>query len=273
MRFFGNSKILNYNFNALVAVSRYTFSMRQTISKQKLFYHKKLRWLERKKWDLEKQVRESQTYMEIPRILVGYKVQLALIDSMRNKDEGLSEAIAASTSFLTFSEKPFRLCNLKSNRTIFDNLPWQLNKHEKMEAMFFKNKIYQKGHLELLDISEHHYKKLSPNAQKYFVQGLKEFDRLRHPIFIYHPRIPKSYLREGEEKLYWNYLAVPDSSAESEAKKIDNWLDIQRECELWHYEGCRTRNYYKWDSEDRRKKERLKLKDELRKLNEEIFFS
>ena len=206
--------------------------MRQTISKQKLFYHKKLRWLERKKWDLEKQVRESQTYMEIPRTLVGYKVQLALIDSMRNKDEGLSEAIAASTSFLTFSEKPFRLCNLKSNRTIFDNLPWQLNKREKMEA-----------------------------------------DRLRHPIFIYHPRIPKSYLREDEEKLYWNYLAVPDSSAESEAKKIDNWLDIQRECELWHYEGCRTRNYYKWDSEDRRKKKRLELKDELRKLKEEIFCS
>ena len=66
--------------------------MRPTKSKQKLFYHKKLRSLERKKWELEKQARESELYEEIPRTLMGYKVHLEVIESLRNKEEGLSEA-------------------------------------------------------------------------------------------------------------------------------------------------------------------------------------
>lgn len=242
--------------------------MRPTKSRQKLFYHKRLRYLERRKWEFEKQARESKIYEEIPRTLVGYKVHLEEIESLRNKDEGLSEAIAASTSYFRFSEKPFRLCNLKSFRTIF-NGNWGSGR-EKMEAFFFKYKIYQKGKLELLDIREEQYKKLSPAAQKYFIQGLEKFDCHGHPVFIYHPHIPKSYLRETEEKLYWNQLALPDSVSESEAKKIGNWLNIQRECELWHYEGGRTRNYYRWESEDLRKKRRLKGKEELREIVEKI---
>ncbi len=130
--------------------------MRPTKSKQKLFYHKRLRSLERRKWEFEKQARESKLYEEIPRTLVGYKVHLEEIESLRNKDEGLSEAIAASTSYFRFSEKPFRLCNLKSFRTIF-NGNWGSGR-EKMEAFFFKDKIYQKGKLELLDIREEQYK-------------------------------------------------------------------------------------------------------------------
>ncbi len=124
------------------------FFMRPTKSKLKLLYFKKLRAIEKRQWLLEKQARESKEYVEIPRTLVGFKVCLTPIDSMRNKDEGLSEAIAASTSFLRFSDKPYRLCNFKSSRTIFDE-EWRawLDKTEKIAATFFKNKLYQKESL------------------------------------------------------------------------------------------------------------------------------
>ena len=248
------------------------FFMRPTKSKLKLLYFKKLRAIEKRQRLLEKQARESKEYVEIPRTLVGFKVCLTPIDSMRNKDEGLSEAIAASTSFLRFSDKPYSLCNFKSSRTIFDG-DWRawLDKTEKIEATFFKNKLYQKGKLELLDISEDTYKKLSPAAKKYFVQGVLKIDRYGQCVYVYHPHIPKSYLRESEEKLYWNQLAIPDSDALSESKRLSNWLNYKRQCELWHYEGYRTRSYYRCEGKDVRRRERYKLKSELRRLLEEYF--
>ncbi|MBP5156310.1 MAG: hypothetical protein ILP18_00365 [Treponema sp.] len=246
--------------------------MRPTRSKLRLAYHKKLRALERKKRELAKRARDPQEYKEIPRTLAGYKVRLSLIESLRNKDEGLSEAVDAATSYLVFSDKPFRLCNLKSYRTIYNSIAHRvyrirwLNKDEKVEDTFFKDKIYQKGRLELLDLDEHDYRKLSPAAQKYFSERLQEFDRHGRPVLCWHPDIPASYLREVKEKLYWNCRVIPDSEAESECKRIDNWLDYKRKCELWHYEGCRTR--YFWKDEDRisRRNERHRLKLELREL-------
>lgn len=237
--------------------------MKQTKSKLKLLYHKKLRALENRKWKLWEQARKSEEYEEIPRTLVGYMVRLELIESMRNKDEGLSEAISASTSFLRFSEKPFRLCNLKSSHTAFDR-QW-LSGQDRIEAIFFKNKNYQKGKLELLDITEEQYKKLSPAAKNYFTEGVKEVTRYGQYIFVYHPHIPKSYLRETSVKLYWNRLTIPDSTAESEAKKIENWMNTKRECELWHYEGCRTCYYWRDEAKIDRKKTRMQGKQELRK--------
>lgn len=241
------------------------YFMRPTKSKQKLLYFKNLRKLNRKKWQLEKQARDSNEYVEIPKTLVGYKVCLTLIDSMRNKDLGLSEAIAASTSYFRFSEKPFRLCNLKNSWTIFDKDLWSFRR-EKMEAYFFKNKIYQKGKLELLEISEERFRKLSSSAQKYFIQGLDKIDHRGHPVFIYHPHIPKSYLREVEEKLFWNQLIIPDSVSESEAKKIENWMNTKRECELWHYEGASSNYYCQWENKKRRKKERKNTRMKIRNI-------
>ncbi len=246
--------------------------MRPTRSKLRLAYHKKLRALERKKRELEKRARNPQEYEEIPRMLAGYKVRLALIESLRNKDEGLSEAVDAATSHLVFSDKPFRLYNLKSYRTIhnaiehrFYRIRW-LNREEKLEATFFKDKLYQKGRLELLDLDERDYRKLSPSARKYFSEKLQEFDRHGRPVLCWHPDIPASYLREVKEKLYWNCRVIPDSGAELECKRIDNWLDYKRKCELWHYEGYRTRYFWKDEDSESRRKERHRLKLELREI-------
>lgn len=73
--------------------------------------------------------------------------------------------------------------------------------------------------------------------KKLFVQGFKEYDKRGNPVYIYHPDIPRTYVREYEEKLFWNRLYIPDGQALSEKKKLDNWLNYKRECELWHYEG------------------------------------
>lgn len=236
--------------------------MRITKSKSKLLYHKKLRKKEWEMRNLKEKARESNNFISIPKTLAGYKVHLVPIESLKNKDDGLTEAIEASSAYLIFSEKPFRLCNLK-NRINFGSAHW-FNNQKKMEEIYFSKKLYKKGNLTLLDISEHTFKKLSPNAQKYFVQVFDKFNHRGFPIFMYRPKIPQSYLREKEEKLFYTKLLIPDSKSLSEAQKIDNWLNFKRKCELWHYIGCRTSNFYKWEKEVSGKKKRLQDKLKFR---------
>ena len=104
------------------------------------------------------------------------------------------------------SEKPFRFCNLKSYKCEFNNriLPWDFSAEEKMKDLYFKDKLYKKGQLKLLDISEESFQKLSMAAKKYFVQGCDRYDARGNAVYIYHPAIPRTYLREHEEKLFWN---------------------------------------------------------------------
>ena len=246
--------------------------MRPTRSRIKLLYHKKLRAVERLKWELEKECRDSKEYIEIPETLVGYRVKLVPIDSLKNLDEGLCEAVEAATSWFRFSEKPFRFCNLKSYACEFRNdlhhlLDFSLE--EKVSELYFRNKVYKKGQLKLLDISEERFQKLKPCAKKYFVQGFDRYDRRGNPVFIYHPDIPRTYVREYEEKLFWNRLYIPNGEAESEAKRLSNWLDYGKECELWHYEGCSTGHY--WRRNETHKQARAKAKSELEKALQEYW--
>ena len=113
--------------------------MRPTKSKEKLRYHKKLLCAEKQKWQLEKECRESKKYVPIPKTLVGYKVKLVPIESLNNLDDGLAEAVEAASSWFTFSEKPFRFCNLKSYKCEFNNriLPLGLFCRRKNEGLVF----------------------------------------------------------------------------------------------------------------------------------------
>lgn len=246
--------------------------MRPTKSKEKLRYHKKLLCAEKQKWQLEKECRESKEYVPIPKTLVGYKVKLVPIESLNNLDEGLAEAVEAASSWFTFSEKPFRFCNLKSYKCEFNNriLPWDFSAEEKMKDLYFKDKLYKKGQLKLLDISEESFQKLSMAAKKYFVQGCDRYDARGNAVYIYHPAIPRTYLREHEEKLFWNWLSIPNSEAQSEAKKISNWLDRKKECQLWHYQGYRTSWHLRWEKKKPNKQLRAQLKEELLHLRKEF---
>ena len=242
--------------------------MRPTRSRIKLLYHKKLRAVEKRKWELEKECRDSKKYIEIPETLVGYRVKLVPIDSLKNHDEGLCEAVEAATSWFRFSEKPFRFCNLKSYACEFRNdlhHCWDFSLEEKVSEVYFRNKVYKKGQLKLLDICEECFQKLKLCAKKYFVQGFDHYDRRGNPVFIYHPDIPKTYVREYEEKLFWNRLYIPNGEAESEAKRLSNWLDYGKECELWHYEGCSSGHYWRWRRNETHKQARAKAKTELEK--------
>ena len=131
---------------------------------------------------------------------------------MKNRDDGLAEAVAASTSWFRFSDKPFRLCNLKSYRCEFRNnlFYWDCNEKDEFESEYFQNKIFKKENLKLLDICEKDFLKLSESAKKYFLQGFKEYEKHGNPIYIYQPDNPRTYVREYEEKLFWNRLYIPD---------------------------------------------------------------
>ena len=112
---------------------------------------------------------------------------------------------------------------------------------------------------------------MSDSAKNYFIQGFKEYDKRGNPVYIYHPDIPRTYVREYEEKLFWNRLYIPDGDALSEKKKLDNWLNYKRECELWHYEGWKTSHYCKWERDVTHKQIRVQSKIELEKAVREYF--
>ncbi len=95
--------------------------MRPTKSKEQLAYYKHLLAIDKKRNELANRKDDEDNYIEIPRMLIGYRIKLIPVDSLKNRDDGLEEAVAASTSWFRFSDKPFRLCNLKSYRCEFRN--------------------------------------------------------------------------------------------------------------------------------------------------------
>ena len=95
--------------------------MRPTKSKERLFYQKYLLSIDKRRIELSNQNLKEENYIEIPRTLIGYKIKLVPIDSLKNREDGLAEAVEAATSWFRFSDKPFRFCNLKSYRCEFRN--------------------------------------------------------------------------------------------------------------------------------------------------------
>lgn len=88
--------------------------MRPTKSKEQLAYYKHLLAIDKKRNELANRKDDEDNSIEIPRMLIGYRIKLIPVDSLKNRDDGLGEAVAASTSWFRFSDKPFRLCNLKA---------------------------------------------------------------------------------------------------------------------------------------------------------------
>ena len=114
--------ILNYKFTDFHPNQCYPLFMRPTKSKEQLAYYKHLLAIDKKRNELANRKDDEDNYIEIPRMLIGYKIKLVPIDSLKNRNDGLAEAVAASTSWFRFSDKPFRLCNLKSYRCEFRNM-------------------------------------------------------------------------------------------------------------------------------------------------------
>ena len=118
--------------------------MRSTKSKLRLAYHKYLLSIEKRRTELSNRKPDEENYIEIPRILIGYKIKLIPVDSLKNHDEGLAEAVDASTSWFYFSDKPFRLCNLKDYRCEYRrNLHyWDCWEKENLEKAYFQKQYF-----------------------------------------------------------------------------------------------------------------------------------
>ena len=102
-------------------------------------------------------------------------------------------------------------------------------------------------------------------------EDFEKYDKRGNPVYIYHTVIPKTYVHEYEEKLFWNRLYIPDGEALSEKKKIDNWLNYKRECELGHYAGWKTSRYCKWEPKVFHKQKCVRLKIEMTEIIQEYF--
>ena len=74
--------------------------MRSTKSKLRLAYHKYLLSIEKRRTELSYRKPDEENYIEIPRILIGYKIKLIPVDSLKNHDEGLAEAVEEDLTFV-----------------------------------------------------------------------------------------------------------------------------------------------------------------------------
>ena len=103
--------------------------------------------IDKKRNELSNRKDDEENYIEIPRMLIGYKIKLIPIDSLKNRDDGLAEAIGAATSWFRFSDKPFRLCNLKSYRCEFRNnlFYWDCYEKDEFESEYFQNNEYSES--------------------------------------------------------------------------------------------------------------------------------
>ena len=124
--------------------------MRPTKSKEQLAYYKHLLAIDKKRKELANRKDDEDNYIEIPRMLIGYRIKLIPVDSLKNRDDGLAEAVAASTSWFRFSDKAFRLCNLKSYRCeLWHYEGWKTSRYRKWERDVTHKQIRAQSKVEL----------------------------------------------------------------------------------------------------------------------------
>ena len=66
------------------------------------FFYGNLLTLDKKRTELSTRKDDEDNYIEIPRMFIRYKIKLIPIDSLKNRDDGLGEAVAASTHGFVF---------------------------------------------------------------------------------------------------------------------------------------------------------------------------
>lgn len=81
---------LNYKFTDFYPNQCYPLYMRPTKSKEQLAYYKHLLALDKKRTELSNRKDDEDNYIEIPRTLIGYKIKLIPVDSLKNRDDGLA---------------------------------------------------------------------------------------------------------------------------------------------------------------------------------------
>lgn len=204
----------------------------------------------------------------------GTRVRLELIPSIKEKDfAGLSEAIRAASHYLTFSGDELRWCNLKNRWLRFNDNDTIL------KSYFDENKNYIKGKLELADISERNWLKLSPEAQSWF----KPYERERVlwggrviKEWEYAPKIQKAFLKEVHEEIYYTEKLILNGERFSYAQWLStklhqDCLDEKVQHEFFNYK--RDDWWFEWRMCDRKHHRRKlqRLRREWAKEAEEYF--
>lgn len=239
---------------------------------------KKLLALDEIRWANSKIERDAVCFVEVEPILIGYEIHLELIEAYKNKEEGLNEAIIASSEKLIFSEKAFYWRNFRKsenidfNKSVYDYYP----KEYILDNYFDESKKLIRGKLKLSKITDEIFDNLSEEAKKYFVEFSKEeyTEYFRHHYFrfgekkhrFYHPVVQKAWLKEKVRPIYRTKLSILNSEAQSVSKKLENFFEFGNRNFLNHAIG-----YSNWkDLKSCPKIRRAKLKEELRKIRDEI---
>lgn len=238
---------------------------------------KKLLALDEIRWENERLARKSISFVEVEPILIGYELHLELIEAYKNKEDGLNEAIIASSEKLIFSEKSFYWRNFKTSKNIESPKIYDFNiglTQYIFENYFDESKKLIRGKLKLSKITDEIFDKLSEEAKKYFVEFSKEeyakiyrynyhyfrFGEKKHRL--YHPVIQKAWLKEKVRPIYRTKLSVPNSDAESISKRLENFFEFGNRNFLHHSIG-----YSNWkDSKNCTKIRRAKEKEEFKQL-------
>lgn len=252
---------------------------RQDKRNLKTQFYKKLLVLSREETKLSKQNKYSE-YVHVSPILAGVRVHLTLIESMKNREEGLNEAVEAASSYLYFSADSSRRIELsklylKNYGNFSDKYNSVTYKDWVLSTFFGEDKSYIKGKLTIDCLVPDEYKKLSKAAQSHFnrvdyIKVMKYTDRhgklkvSRIMETKYTLNVEKAWLKETITKMYINYIPIIDTELERKKADIKKTLTTINNYKLWHWMGSRVSN---WDSYSK------KLDRKVKRLNEKYILN
>lgn len=144
-------------------------------------------------------------------IFYGIKYRVILKKAWEERlGEAAVEAVNAASESILFSGSEPRKCNVKEIKTHKDN------------SVFFSNNWYKKNQLGFTPISENEWKKLSKEAQKYFIKSRSGTSWFDEPIYSYFCTIPLGYCKNICENIYIINQVIDD--AEKRSKR--DWVKI-----------------------------------------------
>lgn len=178
-------------------------------------------------------------------IFIGIRVSLELLPSLKEKDyAGLREAIEMASNYILFSGDELRHCNVKSHWLKYNDNETILSKY------FNEHKYYIKGSLDLGQIGERSFGKLSDDAKKWFIRHEStevKWGRVYKDI-RYIPKIPKTFYREIHTPVYKYTKTYVNWERESRRE----WLSdkLSQDCweeKIYHTYWPYSRDYYWFD--------------------------
>lgn len=194
----------------------------------------------------------------IPKTLVGVTVHLSLIESYRNKEDGLEEAVLAASEKLFF-----KISSIEDTLNYYKLRNYMILDREQEKRLFDEKGFYKAGNLKLIGITEERYNSLSDNAKTWFTRG-KGFlskDPKKWDTKKFYIKIDKSWVKNSCSYEYIDYLYYTNWEEERKHEEYRKAIGYNGFMKIWHDKGY-PKSEYSYTRKVDHKRDRKTLRNE-----------